>query len=63
MERQYFYPPEFHPDQVICIVDDPHLVGFGIADAEACFVFMHAKKIIAERVQDSSRLIPSDGAY
>ena len=24
----------FHPDQIVGVVDDPHLVGFGVADAD-----------------------------
>lgn len=28
---------DFHPDEVVGVVDDPHLVGFGVTDAEAHF--------------------------
>jgi hypothetical protein len=30
-----FDPPDFHPDEVIRMIDDSHLIGFGIADAKA----------------------------
>src|ERR1035437_6310640 len=32
-----FHPAHFHPNQVIRVVDHAHLVGFGVADAQAAF--------------------------
>src|ERR1035437_1904940 len=32
-----FHPAHFHPNQVIRVVDHAHLVGFGVANAQAAF--------------------------
>lgn len=36
-----FYPSDFHPDEVIGMIDDPHLIGFGISHAKADLVPGH----------------------
>src|SRR6185436_7171227 len=28
---------DFHPDEVVCVIHHPHLIGFGVAYAEAAF--------------------------
>src|ERR1019366_9438343 len=33
-----FHASHFKPDEMIGVIDDSHLVGFGIADADASFV-------------------------
>jgi hypothetical protein len=35
---EQFDPPHFKPDEMIGVIDDAHLVGFGIADANASFI-------------------------
>src|SRR5208337_1390820 len=35
---QEFYPSHLKPDEVIGVIDDAHLVGLGIADADASFI-------------------------
>lgn len=42
-----FGAADFHPDEIVGVVDDTHLVGFGVADAEAGLVGGHAREIIA----------------
>jgi len=36
-----FDSADFHPDEVVGVVDDAHLVGFGVADADAGFDVVH----------------------
>src|ERR1019366_1082308 len=34
-----FHSPHFKPDEMIGVIDDAHLVGFGVADANASFIY------------------------
>ncbi len=34
---------DLHPDQVIGVIHDAHLVGFGVADAQACLDGIHKR--------------------
>src|SRR5437899_5529313 len=36
-----FHASHFEPDEMIGVIDDPHLVGFGITDADASFIHRH----------------------
>ncbi len=38
---QQFHPPHFKPDEMISVIDDPHLIGFGIADSYASLIHRH----------------------
>ncbi len=38
-----FYAPDFHPDQVIRVIHDTHLIGFRVAHAKARFMFLHGR--------------------
>lgn len=42
-----FGAADFHPYEIVGVVDDTHLVGFGVTDAEAGLVGCHARQIIA----------------
>lgn len=39
-----FHPSDFHPHQIVGMVDDPHLVSFGIADPEIHLMLRHAER-------------------
>src|SRR6266404_179421 len=41
-----FHASDFKPDEMIGVIDDPHLVGFGIADADASFIHRHSRGLI-----------------
>src|SRR6266404_6972873 len=41
-----FHASHFKPDEMIGVIDDPHLVGFGIADADASFIHRHSRGLI-----------------
>jgi hypothetical protein len=43
-----FYAADFHPDEVIGVVNDAHLIGLGVAHPDARFVRLHFEAIIAE---------------
>src|SRR5258707_7215292 len=38
-----FHPSHFKPDEMIGVIDDPHLIGFGIADADTRLI--HRRRI------------------
>src|ERR1017187_4860746 len=42
-----FHTSHFKPDEMIGVIEDAHLVGFGIADANA--IFIHCRPIYIDR--------------
>ena len=52
---------DFHPDEVVGVVDDAHLVGFGIADSDSGGVVRHWFSIVARcpRERGHGRLKPA----
>src|ERR1700682_4335068 len=41
-----FHTSHFKPDEMIGVIDDAHLVSFGIADANASFIHRHGRGLI-----------------
>ena len=50
-----FGAADFHPNEIVGVVDEPHLIGFGVAHAEARFVNGHAGAIIARVAAGAGR--------
>src|SRR5580704_2510524 len=40
-----FGPADLHPNEVIGVIDNPHLVGLGIADAKASLMRCHSYSV------------------
>ena len=51
-----FGAADFHPNEIVGVIDEAHLVGFGVAHAEARFVSGHAGAIIARRAVGAWRM-------
>ena len=53
-----FHAGHFHPDQIVGVIDDAHLIGFGIADADGCDVRRHRLQIVAGGLMAESVKLP-----
>ena len=44
---QKFRPAHFKPDEMIGVIDDAHLIGLGVAHADASFIHRRCRRLVA----------------